>query len=516
MKKRYTKHDLWKLMLISLFFAFPCIRSSAQFTFVTGVANTSKSGQKSVRLLGNVTASGQFSKYGGNLNAKKSTTGYFRTLQVNDCWYLVDPDGYLFFMVGVNSVIKGGGILLPDALRDIGTNTLGCWSDETINEGTDKKMAYCPRWNFMATYKNSTQRTKDLYAKGIIPVFDQAYVTFCNSHAMQLMASSQDPYLLGHFSDNELPIYDNTTYGDLLDRFLAISDKSDPNYLAAHNWMISRKGIGYKVTDEDREPFHGYLMGTYYRITGEAIKKYDPNHLYLGSRLHGGALSKPSIYTEAGKYVDIISINCYNVWTPSKTNMDMWSAGKKPFFITEFYAKAEDSGLLNETGAGWLVPTQEDRAKFFENFTLALIEHPGCVGFHHFKYNDDDGSNKGLVSETFKWYEPLKNSFYKVARDIYGLREFLTNKSTGWMPPERNRTIRIFPNPSKREFFIQTEETPAFGEIEVFSAAGCLVQQLKNTRFPYRLEMNHSPAGTYIIRINQNENVFSKQIVLTN
>ena len=74
----------------------------------------------------------------------------------------------------------------------------------------------------------------------------------------------------------------------------------------------------------------------------------------------------------------------------------MWSGESgKPFFVTEFYAKAEDSKLSNAGGAGWLVPTQTDRAKFFENFTLALIEHPGCAGFHYFRYMDDD-SNKGV------------------------------------------------------------------------------------------------------------------------
>jgi hypothetical protein len=296
---------------------------------------------------------------------------------------------------------------------------------------------------------------------------------------------------------------------------MAFADKNDPIYLAAHNWMVTRKGSGYKVTDEDREPFHGYLMGTYYRITNEAIKKYDPNHLYLGSRLHGGALSKPSIYVEAGKYVDIISINCYNVWTPSKASMDMWSAGNKPFFITEFYAKSEDSGLLNESGAGWLVPTQLDRAKFFENFTLALIEHPGCVGFHHFKYIDDDGSNKGLVNEAFKWYDILKNSFFKVARDIYGLREFLTNKSTGMIPFEIEKSIQVFPNPARDRFYISSNDQSTFADVEVYTITGDRIRQVLHAEFPFLLKMNECPAGTYMVRLLKNNTIVNKQIVLT-
>lgn len=428
--------NLWCLLFVV--FAY---QSAAQFSFTTGTAKTSKNGPKQVRLLDEVTTIAHLSQYGGNLNAKTTPTGYFQIKKINNVWYLADPEGYLFFTVGVNSVEKGGGMELPEILWNIGANTLGCWSDETINDDTEKKMPYCPRWNFMSTYKDKDQRTKDLFSKGIIPVFDPGYIDFCDNHAQQLAEKKDDPFLLGHFSDNELPVYDNTIYGNLLDRFLAVPDKTDPNYLAARKWIEDRKGKNYTIDEEDREQFHGFVIGTYYKITSEAIKRYDPNHLYLGSRLHGAAKRMPSIFLEAGKYVDMISINVYGTWTPSIEEMDMWSAGNKPFFVTEFYAKAEDSGLGNATGAGWLVPTQEDRARFFENFTLALIQHSGCVGYHYFRYIDNNDSNKGLLDENYQWWEPMKNSFYKIARDIYALREFLTGKPTGLIQDKSDRKI---------------------------------------------------------------------------
>jgi len=399
---------------------------SGQFTFRNAVANTTRNGAKVVRLLETVTSTAELGIYGGDKKTAEQSTGFFYTKKLNGAWYLIDPEGHRFFTIGVNSVSSGGGVKLPDFLRDIGTNTLGCWSDETINFGTSQKMVYCPRWNFLLTYKNLQQRTKDLYEAGIIPVFDAAFVSFCDTHAKQLEPLKNDRFILGHFSDNELPLYDNSTYGNLLDRFLAISDKKDQNFLAVQNWMVVRKGVDFQVTDADRAEFHGYLAGTYYKIVSEAIRRYDPNHLFLGSRLHGGAKSKTAIFREAGKYVDVISINVYDVWTPDKLTMDMWTIESgKPFFVTEFYAKAEDSKLSNEAGAGWLVPTQADRAKFFENFTLALIEHPGCAGFHYFRYQDDD-SNKGLIDKNYKWWIPMHDSFYKVSRDIYRLRDFMT------------------------------------------------------------------------------------------
>ncbi len=502
-----------KRLLISCVFSIVLFFSgSAQFTFTIATANTSKNGTKPVRLLNEVASNAQLNQYGGNKNVKIEGSVFFQIKKVNEVWYLVDPEGNLFFTIGVCSVVKGGGIVLPEALKSIGANTLGCWSDETINVDTDKKMSYCPRWNFMSTYKNTTQRTKDLYTAGIIPVFDPGYLTFCDTHAKQLIDAKNDPYLLGHFSDNELPIYDNTTYGNLLDRFLNIQDKTDPNYLAAKSWIVGRKGANYSISSEDRELFHGYVTGTYYKITGEAIKRYDPNHLYLGSRLHGAAKSKPSIFKEAAKYVDMISINVYGTWTPSTIEMDMWAGGGAPFFVTEFYAKAEDSGLDNSGGAGWLVPTQTDRAKFFENFTLALIEHPGCVGYHHFKYMDDEGSNKGLVNETFQWYDTLKNSFYKVARDIYSLRETLTGQPTGFNINKTQKNVTIQSDPVSGKINISSLSSRLNSDVGVYSINGMKINYFHGVDLPFTFSLPSSPPGMYILKIASGDEMFSKFI----
>ena len=44
---------------------------------------------------------------------------------------------------------------------------------------------------------------------------------------------------------------------------------------------------------------------------------------------------------------------------------------------------AEDSGLPTTSfGAGFPVRTQKDRAKFYEHFTLGLLQIKSCVGWH--------------------------------------------------------------------------------------------------------------------------------------
>jgi hypothetical protein len=100
--------------------------------------------------------------------------------------------------------------------------------------------------------------------------------------------------------------------------------------------------------------------------------------------------------------------------------------------ITEFYAKGVDSGMANDTGAGWLVATQKERGEFYQTFTLGLLKSDVCVGWHWFKYQDnlpDDlasdksnrHSNKGIVNGAFVPYDPLLGEMKSLNERVYTL-----------------------------------------------------------------------------------------------
>ena len=114
-------------------------------------------------------------------------------------------------------------------------------------------------------------------------------------------------------------------------------------------------------------------------------------------------------------------------------NWGAWSG--KPFFVTEFYTKGEDSELPNNTGAGWNVRTQAERGYFYQNFALKLIESKVCVGWHWFTYQDNDpenqntdpsnrDSNKGMVTWDFQYYTPLLDNMEALNGNVYQLTRF--------------------------------------------------------------------------------------------
>ena len=162
--------------------------------------------------------------------------------------------------------------------------------------------------------------------------------------------------------------------------------------------------------------------------------------MYLGSRLHSSAKNNKFIFASAEPYVDVISINYYGYWQPQQKDISDWvNWSNKPFFITEFYTKAEDSGMPNVSGAGWLVKTQLDRGIHYQNFTMQLLMAKNCVGWHWFRYQDNDpndptadpsnnDSNKGLVNTQYQVYETLAEKMKSINDNKYQIIKYFDRK----------------------------------------------------------------------------------------
>lgn len=392
-------------------------------------------------------------EFGGLKTRREKASGFFYTKKIGGRWWLVDPLGGLTINRAVVSVTpmatEGGRAALKtkfgdengwaqqtaSLLRAHGFNGTGAWSNDALLRQATPRLSYAPNWDFMGSYGRerggTVQKSGHLgYLGDAIFVFDPAFEKFCERHAQKLINTKNDPYLLGHFSDNELPFSLSA-----LKNYLALP-AADHGHIAAWKWLRARHGATARatgITPRDEIDFLELVAGRYYRIVSQAIKKADPNHLYLGSRLHGAAPRRPEIFRAAAPYLDIVSVNYYGVWTPDTEQMKMWERESgKPFLITEWYAKGEDSGMGNKSGAGWLVKTQADRGKFYQNFTLGLLESKSCVGWQWFKYIDNDptntaadpsnlDSNKGIVTARYVTYPPLLDAMCELNARVYGI-----------------------------------------------------------------------------------------------
>jgi hypothetical protein len=399
----------------------------------------------------------ELSKYGGLLARKTNATGFFHLVRIDGRWWLVDPEGCLFIHKAVTGVKPLTTKESREAcagkfgsetnwasqtlrlLRENGFNGLGAWSAcERLRE-VSPPLVYTRNWTFMASYGKKRGGTYQKaghigYPNDCIFVFDPGFESFCDEYAKQLAGEKDDPWLLGHFCDNELPFRRTA-----LTNYLGLS-ASDPGGQAARKWLRSRHGEAASAKDisaQDQQDFLALVVDRYFRIVSRAVRKYDPNHLLLGSRFHGPVPRLPEVFHAAGPYVDTVSVNLYQVWTPDLDQLAMWERESgRPFLITEWYAKAMDSGMANTTGAGWVVKTQADRGRFYQNFVLTLLQSKACVGWHWFKYIDNDpnarnadpsnvDANKGIVSNRYAPYEPLLGAMKEVNERAYSLMDYL-------------------------------------------------------------------------------------------
>jgi len=404
-----------------------------------------------------MTEPGSLSKYGGDFRHRIKATGFFRVEKIGDRWWGVDPEGYRYINVALNSINRGKSernakalaekYVSPEKwitetismLQDNGFNCAGSWSDYKAiieaNKTSDKPFAYTINWNFMSSYGRERGGTYQQpghtgYPNDAIFVFDPEFEIFCDRHAKQLLETKDDPNLFGHFSDNEMPFKLKA-----LDNYLRLPE-TDPGHKAAVKWMEEQGILRDNISDKHRELFMAFVAEKYLSIISAAIRKYDPNHMYIGARFYSSEKNYPEFMKSAGKYLDIVSNNYYGKWTPDSTDMANWAKWtRRPFIITEYYTKGEDSGMPNQSGAGWIVKTQRDRGLFYQNYNLALLQSKSCVGWHYFKYQDNDptakgadpsnvDANKGIVDNDYNVWKPMMELMRELNNNVYTLTEY--------------------------------------------------------------------------------------------
>lgn len=360
------------------------------------------------------------SKYGGwKEKSRRKATGYFRVEKVGDRWWAVDPDGYLFLHKAVNSVNLDdlSSAQIHRLLHDHGFNGIGNWSDEQVVRAdsvrqTEAPLTYTPKFSFIAEYRRTRSPRIEM------PVFDDAFVEFCKKEASYFAKYKDDPNVFGYFSDNELSWTANG-----LATHLAIKDPSDKNYAAAVRFLVGRGKSPNNYNNNDIDDYTEEMAQAYFSAVGPAIKAVDPNHMYLGTRLNKSWDRTEGFMRVAGKYLDCVAINHYHRWNTKAVEIDnivQWTG--KPVIVTEFYAMQMGN---SDTGAGFRVQNQFGRGRFFHNYVSKMIQGKNTVGWHWFKYQDDEQGNKGILSPTGNTYDVLLDHIEDFNKVIYQYTDYI-------------------------------------------------------------------------------------------
>lgn len=414
-------------------------------------------------------------EYGGWICDKKfNATGWFHIEERDGRLWSVDPLGNPFYRLAMVLLSPGASPNQREKILkkyetlenwteletahmrdDLGYNSLGGWSATELLAKAKQPLALSHIVYFLSNYTrqrgmNNTTGGNTTFVGGVMPVFDPEFEIFADARAKEVVTPyANDEHVYGWMSDNELHAEHK-----LLDAYL-MADIENPlfAYSYATAWTFMRSVTGNEnvsigdVTDEYRKLFRAMIYNRYLKIVSAAVKKYAPNHMFLGCRFLPGCYRDEYVHRVAGEWCDVISLNYYGAWAPESEliqNIQKWSG--TPFIITEWYAKGMDactpeSRLTNETGAGFTVRTQKDRGYFYHNYTLKLMECKGCAGFDWFQCWDNDpdnlkadlsnrNSNKGIYDNNCNEYTELTDAMKVVNKNCYKLIDFFDADKT--------------------------------------------------------------------------------------
>lgn len=401
-----------------------------------------------------------FSRWGGWTKRLLDGTGYFRTHHDGDRWWLVDPDGYLFWSAGLDCVrayIRSFTSGLETALswlpkddpkfegvydgtymnylaanfirvfgkeawhekwaaislsqmKNIGFNTIGNWSEWDIGRNA--------RFPYVVPLSTRLPRSRMIY-RDFPDVFHSDFALDAVDYAKQLEGLRGDPSLIGYFLMNE-PTWgfsnETPAEGMLFNAPQCESRKALARHLGgkygdsaalAEAWKmdvafedIAEGRWTQRLTREakaDLADFSEIMVERYFGSISDECRKVDPDHLNLGIRYAG---VPPSWTLKGMSRFDVFSANSYTEKVPYDDSKKVSTQLDMPVIIGEWHFGALDAGLP-ASGIG-RVKTQTERGRAYRVYFEDAAANPYCVGVHWFTMYDQsamgrfDGENYNI------------------------------------------------------------------------------------------------------------------------
>jgi len=389
-----------------------------------------------------------FSKWGGWKEQRFEATGFFSRHFNGKRWWLVDPDGYAFWSIGMDCVRVDTGANfagLEDALswkpdpdgdyadvyggRGVYVNYLAAnfirtfgpkeWREKwaqislghlhrlgfnTVANWSDWEIARAAGFPYVRPLSFSPKRIKRIY-RDFPDVFDPQFVEDAADYARALKDTADDPALIGYFMMNEptwgfsseLPavgmLFNAPSYNTrhALRDFLKVRYRDEEQLSAAWEIPTTFSQIAEGRWDLPIKAKAKQDLGEFSAIMVERFFKTlrDACKQVDPNHMNLGiryAGVPPKWAISGMQSFDVFSMNCYRERIPAKDVQEINDMLKMPVVIGEYHFGALDVGLP-ASGIG-RVKTQADRGKAYRVYVEDAAANPYCVGAHWFTLYD--------------------------------------------------------------------------------------------------------------------------------
>lgn len=273
--------------------------------------------------------------FGSSISSAEDNLSFIRLKNIEGRTWLVRPDGNPFFAHGVTHVGNGKGIKAVDigkACKSLGFNAYGYGCANQLK--TD--LPFVEGHNFVPI---SLYRTSDA-SFGFVDIFDpKVQAKYEQDVANTCFANRKNPNLIGYcWTDLAAWPLKNST-GKNWVNFIRSLPKDAPGQKAYRRFLATSKANNDKERDLN---FLRRIAREYFRVFGEANRKFDPDHLVFGDRLTFET-AIPEVLEEMLPYIDAIAIQPnFKRGFPKQQFERMHKLSNKPILICDYAIRFKD------------------------------------------------------------------------------------------------------------------------------------------------------------------------------
>ena len=286
-------------------------------------------------------------------------------------------------------------------------------------------------------------------AREFFDAFDPAVaVKIDENFAKNVAPVANDPLIIGYYLSNEQGVENlHKALPALSGKFAAKKElvqflqKKYSNIEAFNTaWGMKMKSfedllesglpVSTRAASEDVTAFTSIFLEQYYSLLHSLFRKYDKNHMLLGSRWQPGTANNEMLVNICAKYCDVISVNYYTIAFDQSflDRIAKWS-GDKPMLLSEWhYSCSAESGLPGGLGS---VNTQQERGLAYRNYVEQAAATGYVVGIEwftlidqaragrYFERNTGEKANTGFFSVTDRPWKGLADAAAKTNTEIH-------------------------------------------------------------------------------------------------
>lgn len=326
--------------------------------------------------------------------------------------------------------------VVANAMKKYGSDYESKWEEMTMKRLIQWGFNTFSKWtkprNFTFPYIQSLQDPSSL--RRILWTYDmfdpQSGPIIENALKAQLQSTRSSKWLIGYTYDNEAgwnadivkEVLAYTSFSPAKSAFVDLVERSYNGSLAAANQALGTKAASFDALKDTRidiakvpaavvSEYIKLASRTYHSMIRDMIKKYDPNHLFLGTSIVPTWRTSLEWDQAAMPYVDAFSVDVYS---RDASWISRYEAFGKPLLNLEYSFGSSERGL-SYINVGTRTTSVRERGLAYRAFTESQAAHPLFVGSGWFSYYDQpvtgrpDGEsyNTGLVNQQDQPYAEM-------------------------------------------------------------------------------------------------------------